>query len=597
MGDTGGSDQLRRSILISSVLTLLLACLLVALVGVVPLYRSLRTVNEERLYSLMRSRSLMIQSFLAEAQSTARHLASRSGLRLALQDLAAGKLTAAAATAAIQANLSDALSVEPRIAGTICLKLDGTEIAQSGIALPAPLLAAHPGGEASAYYPVLVRGQRYLLLRIEIRDAANRTLGWLVMLHEFAGLAAELEEMIYYEEYEDTYVGHLEGDKLRIILMVGATGRVHDGSTDPAVLQALRQACTGKTDLIRFFGENRPPEFVAFAPIRGTDWGICVRESEVSLLQKLHELVERLGLVIIGLAVLGTAVMLLVLRPLAGKLILHALEVEQNLQARTLDLEREKEGLRNLTEELAGANERLETINEELDAFTRTVAHDLRTPLVSIKGFADLGLLQDDGRLAPETRDCLTRVQNAAMRANSLITALLDYARVGRGELHLREVDLSTMAEEIVANLRDQDPARPVEVAIMPGLKAAADANLIYLALQNLLQNAWKYTAQENPARIEFSLEEEGGTRTFCVRDNGVGFDMLLADRLFKPFSRIHSEKDFAGTGVGLSTVKRIIDRHGGRIWVESAVNLGAAFYFTLGDGRPVVSGRYARKP
>jgi PAS domain S-box-containing protein len=235
-------------------------------------------------------------------------------------------------------------------------------------------------------------------------------------------------------------------------------------------------------------------------------------------------------------------------------------------------------------EELVGERTaQLEAANRELEAFSYSVSHDLRAPLRAIDGFSQ-ALVEDHGQdLGVDARTYLERVRAAVQRMGILIDDLLELSRVSRAAMRVGEIDLSAMASEIVADHRAAEPQRQVNVMIAPGLVAAGDARLLAVAFTNLLDNAWKYTGRAANARIEVGGEAINGERVFFVRDNGVGFDMQYADKLFGAFQRLHSERDFPGTGVGLATVARIIQRHGGRVWAEGAPGQGATFYFTLG--------------
>jgi signal transduction histidine kinase len=235
-------------------------------------------------------------------------------------------------------------------------------------------------------------------------------------------------------------------------------------------------------------------------------------------------------------------------------------------------------------EELVGERTaQLEAANRELEAFSYSVSHDLRAPLRAIDGFSQ-ALLEDHGHdLGVDARGYLDRVRSAVQRMGVLIDDLLELSRVSRAAMQIGEIDLSVMASEIVADRRAAEPQRHVEVVIAPALVALGDARLLAVAFTNLLDNAWKYTGRNPDARIEVGAEPTNGERVFFVRDNGVGFDMQFADKLFGAFQRLHSERDFPGTGVGLATVARIVQRHGGRVWAEGVPGQGATFYFTLG--------------
>jgi PAS domain S-box-containing protein len=266
---------------------------------------------------------------------------------------------------------------------------------------------------------------------------------------------------------------------------------------------------------------------------------------------------------------------------------LSPLETEGSLlvSAAIRDVTQRKENeekIKRLNEDLRQRAAQLETANKELESFSYSVSHDLRAPLRSIDGFSQ-ALLEDYGdSLPPEGRDHLARVRTAAQRMAVLIDDLLNLSRITRAPLQPRFINLSTIAQEITKDLQEAQPDRQIEVSIAPDLMVDGDPHLIHIALQNLLSNAWKFTSKQKRAIIEFGQQAINKQRTFYVRDNGVGFDMAYADKLFGVFQRLHSMSEFPGTGVGLATVQRIINIHGGRIWAESAEGKGTTFYFTL---------------
>lgn len=226
----------------------------------------------------------------------------------------------------------------------------------------------------------------------------------------------------------------------------------------------------------------------------------------------------------------------------------------------------------------------LEAANQELEAFAYSVSHDLRAPLRALDGFS-AALLEDYGaEFDGQARHYLVRIKEASQRMGQLISDLLSLSRVTRAEFSRTPVNLSAIAAEIAADLQQSDPARQVEFNIQPGLLTVGDARLLRIALDNLLNNAYKFTAGREPGRIEFGAQNGEGEAVYYVRDNGVGFEMEYADKLFAPFQRLHALQEFSGTGIGLVTVKRIITRHGGQIWPDSAPDQGAVFYFTLGS-------------
>ena len=241
-----------------------------------------------------------------------------------------------------------------------------------------------------------------------------------------------------------------------------------------------------------------------------------------------------------------------------------------------------EEEIKSLNEILKARAQALEAANTELEAFSYSVSHDLRGPLRSMDGFS-LALLEDySDELDAQAKDHLQRIRAASQFMGQLIDGILMLSRVTRTEIRWERVNLSELAESIVLELQGTQPERQVEFIIKPGVFAYGDATLLRLVVRNLLDNAWKFTGKVSCPRIEFGVTRRGGQTVYFVRDNGAGFDMAYADKLFTPFQRLHSEEDFAGTGIGLATLRRIINRHGGRIWGESEVGKGATFYFTL---------------
>ncbi|HEY6033539.1 MAG TPA: ATP-binding protein, partial [Kofleriaceae bacterium] len=230
--------------------------------------------------------------------------------------------------------------------------------------------------------------------------------------------------------------------------------------------------------------------------------------------------------------------------------------------------------------ELAASNRQLAAANRELEAFSYSVSHDLRTPLRAIRSFTQM-LEEDAGPKLDETsRDHLNRVLAATARMSDLIEALLELSRISRVAIQRSSVDLGAIATAVIEELRVRDPERAVEAVIAPDLVTSADPRLARALLDNLIGNAWKFTSKTPAARIEVGVREDS-ERAYFVRDNGAGFAMAHAAKLFAPFQRLHGT-DFAGTGVGLATVRRIVERHGGRIWAEGEVGAGATFWFTL---------------
>ena len=237
---------------------------------------------------------------------------------------------------------------------------------------------------------------------------------------------------------------------------------------------------------------------------------------------------------------------------------------------------------RRIERELARAKEAAEAANRELETFSYSVAHDLRAPLRGINSFATILLADHAGSLDADGKDCVDEILSGATKMASLIDALLALSRVTRTELRRERTDLAELARAAVAELAGGQPERSVEVIIPAHLEVSLDRRLARVLVENLISNAWKFTSRTARARIEVGVTDHDGAAVYFVRDNGAGFDMAHSTNLFGPFQRLHTVGEFPGTGVGLSTVQRVVLRHGGRIWAEAAVDRGAAFYFTL---------------
>jgi signal transduction histidine kinase len=232
--------------------------------------------------------------------------------------------------------------------------------------------------------------------------------------------------------------------------------------------------------------------------------------------------------------------------------------------------------------EIVLAMEQAERANRELEAFSYSVAHDLRAPLRAIDRFTHALRSDYAAKLGDDGRHCLERVQWSAQRMTHLIDDLLTLSRVSHHPLHREPVDVTDIARKILVDPTARSPERAVELRIGDGLRARADRGLLQVVLENLLGNAWKFTARQATAIIEVGHRIDDGHTVFFVRDNGTGFDMKLADKLFRPFQRLHNSSEFEGSGIGLATVHRIVGRHGGRVWVESAPGRGTTVFFTV---------------
>ncbi len=260
-------------------------------------------------------------------------------------------------------------------------------------------------------------------------------------------------------------------------------------------------------------------------------------------------------------------------------------EMLKEIQQRENELQKAR---RELEQRVAERTRDLVAANRELEAFSYSVSHDLRGPLDVVNGFAYMLLKNYSSQLDRNAKESLQNIRSAARRMSELIDDLLNLSRLTTSTMHREEIDLSAMAQSIMEELRRNAPERQVEFFAPSALYARADARLIRILMDNLLRNAWKYTSHHQQAHIELGSEKRDGRTVYFVKDDGSGFDQRAADRLFQPFQRLHSPAEFSGNGIGLATVRRIVQRHAGEVWAEGAVEKGAVFYFTLDSAASV---------
>jgi signal transduction histidine kinase len=331
--------------------------------------------------------------------------------------------------------------------------------------------------------------------------------------------------------------------------------------------------------------ELAPPGLQALYPGQG---GFNERLGEIRAVEVVrvpiaHEIqMAALGSAAVAGGLLGLTLLAMFNGQLRGLVRVRTVALEHEIHERRQAEAEVRELNRSLEQRVEERSAQLLTVNKELDAFAYSVSHDLRAPLRAIDGFSQA--LEEDcaDRLDESGKDYLQRVRKGCTRMGRLIEDLLQLSRLSRRDIARTDLDFSAMALEVVEELRAGAPGRSIQFDVEPGLIASGDATLLRAVLDNLLGNAFKFTSTTVDAHIEFGQTEAKGSRAFFVRDNGVGFDMQYADKLFGAFQRLHAAGEFEGTGIGLATVQRIIFRHGGQIWPQSEPGKGATFFFTL---------------
>lgn len=335
------------------------------------------------------------------------------------------------------------------------------------------------------------------------------------------------------------------------------------GVVDPRIpsrhflLQAKREF---KASIVQYDGEEG---VLSFAVVTNYGWGVLSFEPLSSIFAYMNKTLFNLRLFY--------GVCLLIGLTLAGAVAIHAVRLKSAAQK-----------IKDLNTQLTSRLRDLDSANKELEAFTYSVSHDLRAPLRAISGFSEILMQSQHERLDDKGRDNIGRIVAASARMSQLIEGLLRLSRITSKELQLVRINLSEMASKILSGFAALDLQRQVDIEIQGGLSAIGDSDLIQIALHNLLENAWKYTSKRAQARIEFGKASRDGQDVFFIRDNGIGFDMAAVSKLFVTFQRLHKASDFPGDGIGLAIVHRVITRHGGIVWAEGTIDVGATFYFTL---------------
>ena len=265
-------------------------------------------------------------------------------------------------------------------------------------------------------------------------------------------------------------------------------------------------------------------------------------------------------------------------KPIGFRGILHDITARKRAEE---ELKKYREQLEGLVQE---RTIKLEASNKELEAFSYSISHDLRAPLRAIDGFSQALLEDCEDKLDLQGKDYLIRIRAATQRMSTLIEDLLNLSRITRSEMSMEKVNLTRIVRSVINELQNSQPQRHVKIRIADGLEDIADSRLISIALENLMSNAWKFTAKQSEALIEFGSTREGSKKVYFIRDNGAGFEMTYMDKLFAPFQRLHTIDEYPGTGIGLATVRRIIHRHGGKVWAEGHTGKGATFYFSINE-------------
>lgn len=560
---------------------------------------------DQQLVLAASDRQKLLWAYIRQQQERVALVASRTRLRQLIDEFETGEISSEAFQVESKRILVDARNstegfltisiTDPQ--GKVIIATDEMDLGKDYSADP-DFLAGREGNHLGL--PSLNGGNYRALLTAPATTSDNRLLGVVIVGLDISPMVEFLADTTGLGESGEIWVGTRMGDKVHYLLPPRHDGQIIDVPLDavPAMANALR----GETSFVRTRNYRGVEVLAAYRPVGYRDWGMVAVMDVTEAYAPLLRL--RLLLIVLetGLLLIGVAASYLLARHYTQPILEMAdkatavaagdlgvrVTVRSNDEIGTL-----AESFNRMTEQLASSyatleqrilerTTELEAANKELEAFSYSVSHDLRAPLRSIGGFSQALLEDYADSLDAQGKNYLQRVRAATLRMAQLIDDLLELSRVTRGEMRREKVDLSALAKAVAADLQKAQPERQVEFHIADGLVTEADPRLLRVVLENLVENAWKFTFQNLGATIEFGAIQRDGKPVYFLRDDGVGFDMAYAHKLFGAFQRLHAPTEFPGTGIGLATVQRIVHRHGGRVWAEGEVERGATFYFTL---------------
>lgn len=558
----------------------------------------------QRLILAASDRQVLLQTYIRQQQERVALVASRTRLRQLTEDYEAGKLPGDEFRSESRRILVDAQkSSEGFLAisitdpeGKVITSTEDGELGKDYSADPAFLEGRHG---KSLGLPRLIGDKHRTLLAAPIVANEHRFLGVAIVLLDGGPMVEFLTSTTGLGESGEVLVGTRLGDTVRFLLPTR-----HRALTEVALdgASAMSEAVRGLTGFAQTRDYREVEVLAAFRPVGYRDWGLVAKidlREAYAPLARLNTFILILEGSILLLGLISAFVLAKKFtQPILDLADSAAAVASGNLNVRAPVRSADELGMlarafNRMTEQLASSyatlerrvaerTAQLEATSKELEAFSYSVSHDLRAPLRAIDGFSRIVMEDHAPALDQGGREHLERIRAAAQRMALLIDDLLNLSRLSRAELRREPVDLTGLAHDIATELRRSEPERKIEFVVADGMRAVGDPHLLRAALQNLLGNAWKFTGRRDRARVEVGTLHQNGERTYFIRDNGAGFDMSYAGKLFGAFQRLHGTADFPGTGIGLATVQRIIHRHGGRVWATGEVDKGATFYFTL---------------
>lgn len=573
-------NRIRRSIIIYSALGILVISTIVAAVAITPLYSRLKDNAENNLAHAARISAIAVDEIISRARDLAMQVTSRTQIRKRLEAYNRGEIQLEDLVTFSQGKLADAMNLSAEINGISRLGPEGKLLVQAGMSLPDRHYWPIPDPddhEAVIRGPVDIGETPYLLIGANIFNEQSLHVGTDIIVFSLDSLRAVTTDYTGLGETGELALGYQWEGRVMLFFPMRHQdeGEGMMLSEDSPIYSALAQSSKGISGILSAGDEQGVRQILAFTPVNGTSWGIAVTMAANELLLSVNRQLLLIVFVIAGLVLAGTCGVVLLLRPLLDTL-------HRELVKRRLAEEQLREHQEHLEELVEGRTSALCNAYKEMESFSYSVSHDLRAPLRTIIGFSQA--LEDEysNNLDETATDYFHRIRKNVLRMDELIGSLLELSRLSRCAIKPESINMSQLVRTIIDRKREEQPGCRVNIQVDDAPEAQGDTRLISILLENLIENACKYSSRQEHPAIRFGYKESDDGTVYYVKDNGVGFDMRFADKLFGVFQRLHSEKQFEGTGIGLATVKRIIDRHGGHVWGEGVSGKGATFYFTL---------------
>ncbi len=587
MADSFSSRALQRRILISSALLVFFSGLLVALITIAPMAERNKELRRASLDVLLENRQIIVKEFLLRATDVGRSINSRTRARQLLDTLNRGD--DAPARAALKEILADAHRSIEQIGGITWIDNQRQIAATTGLPLPSSEWLFPTASAPVIGGPLRIEGRVYVLIAMPIFSITKTRIGTSLLLFDAADLEIVTRSYAGLGQTGEVILGSVENGTtfhffpLRSGHQQFFSQQFPEGSPLHTALQSATRGKSGGGTALLWDGV---PHLYRYVPVNDSAWGLVAVMAESDLFQHLQKLLMGIGSILVLLLPITMGIMVLVLRPLTGRLLLRADELKDEVAAKTAALKNELQQRERTEAELRATTAELSRSNGDLSRFAYVTSHDLQEPLRMVASYLTLIERRLEGKLDASSKEFFTFAVDGAKRMQAMITALLAYARISSNEISPVPFRSEEALDDALLNLQVavEESAAKITRGTLPVLRG--DRIQVMQLFQNLVENGIKYRRKDEPPEVNITaMPATDGYCQFTVRDNGIGIDPKFFTRLFTIFQRLHTREQYEGTGIGLALCRRIVERHGGRIWVESEPDKGTAFHFTLPRG------------